>query len=450
MESDIEHKTAFLLYFICRDYLGSLTHITDASGNVIEENSYDAWGRLRNPANYNEVYSAENQPTLLLGRGYTGHEHMPQFGLINMNARLYDPAVGRFLSPDPYVPNVTNSQDFNRYSYARNNPMVYTDPDGEWIHLVIGAVFGGVINVAMNADKINNTGQFFKYFGIGAAAGAIGAGVGTGIMTASSGASFWAGFVGSPQGISTILGAGYTSSFINGAASGAGAGFSSGFTLGFGNGLAGGQSFGESLGQGAYQGLIGGATSGLLGGLAGGFSALSDGRRFLDGATVERTILAQQDIPIVGQIGDYNCLPASAEAIDRSFHGTMTQQDIRNLPGLGGDPRTTPLIDGDVWAAYADASGACGWDFYHPSDGNKFSNILSNMQRGDRVAINLKTADGGHSVVMQNITQKTITKANGTVVQKIIYNVMNPANGGSYHSISTRSINRAYNIFFVF
>jgi len=47
------------------------------------------------------------------------------------DARLYDPAVGRFLSPDPYVQNSDFSQSYNRYSYAWNNPLRYTDPTGE-------------------------------------------------------------------------------------------------------------------------------------------------------------------------------------------------------------------------------------------------------------------------------------------------------------------------------
>ena len=48
-----------------------------------------------------------------------------------MNARLYDPALGRFLSPDPYVQEMDFSQNFNRYSYCLNNPLRYTDPSGE-------------------------------------------------------------------------------------------------------------------------------------------------------------------------------------------------------------------------------------------------------------------------------------------------------------------------------
>ena len=63
--------------------------------------------------------------------GYTGHEHLPWFGLVNMNARLYDPALGRFLSPDPEVQQPDGTQGFNRYSYCLNNPLRYVDLDGE-------------------------------------------------------------------------------------------------------------------------------------------------------------------------------------------------------------------------------------------------------------------------------------------------------------------------------
>ncbi len=65
---------------------------------------------MRNPQ-IQEVYSASAQPVLKLGRGYTGHEHLLLFGLVNMNARLYDPVLGRFLSPDPYVQMPDNLQN---------------------------------------------------------------------------------------------------------------------------------------------------------------------------------------------------------------------------------------------------------------------------------------------------------------------------------------------------
>ena len=131
------------LYYICRDYLGSITHLVSSNGSLTQELSYDAWGRLRNPVDH-ATYKPGSEPELFLGRGYTGHEHLPWFGLINMNGRLYDSALSRFLSPDNYVQAPDFSQSFNRYGYCFNNPLVYTDPDGEWVHIVVGAFVGGV------------------------------------------------------------------------------------------------------------------------------------------------------------------------------------------------------------------------------------------------------------------------------------------------------------------
>jgi RHS repeat-associated protein len=53
------------------------------------------------------------------------------FGLINMNARLYDPALGRFLSPDPVIQDPEDSQNYNRYTYCLNNPLAFVDLTGE-------------------------------------------------------------------------------------------------------------------------------------------------------------------------------------------------------------------------------------------------------------------------------------------------------------------------------
>ena len=127
---------------VCRDYLGSVTQIASISGTLLAEYCYDAWGRMRNPETH-EVYADGDEPKLYLGRGFTGHEHLQDFGLVNMNARLYDPELGRFLSPDPYVQNPDFTQSLNRYSYCMNNPLKYVDKDGEWFlldDLAIGAV----------------------------------------------------------------------------------------------------------------------------------------------------------------------------------------------------------------------------------------------------------------------------------------------------------------------
>lgn len=139
---------------ICRDHQGSITHIANINGGLMREYSYDAWGNMRNPKTqtaYPEGYMDE----LYLGRGYTGHEHLTQYGLINMNARLYDTETGRFLSPDPYVQMPDNTQNYNRYSYCMNNPLKYVDKDGKSILGILLIVTGMYIGAASINKSFN-------------------------------------------------------------------------------------------------------------------------------------------------------------------------------------------------------------------------------------------------------------------------------------------------------
>ena len=199
---------------IVRDYLGSIAYITDDKGYLKQELDYDAWGRLRKP-HLETYYEAGSEPELLLGRGYCGHEHLPWFGLINMNARLYDPVLGRFLSPDPYVQMPDFTQNFNRYSYCLNNPLKYVDKDGElfwFIPVGIGAIVGAYVGASIQSG----TAAFWKWepdAWKGAISGAIvGATIGYGV----------AGAIGA-TGMTTIVGnatvvtkaAGLTSSILN-------------------------------------------------------------------------------------------------------------------------------------------------------------------------------------------------------------------------------------------
>jgi len=104
--------------------------VNAANNTLLHEYSYDAWGRMRNTANWNN-YSPGSEPVLFVaGRGFTGHEHLPWFNLINMNGRLYDPLTAQFLSPDDYVQDPTFTQNYNRYIYCLNNPLKYVDPSG--------------------------------------------------------------------------------------------------------------------------------------------------------------------------------------------------------------------------------------------------------------------------------------------------------------------------------
>jgi RHS repeat-associated protein len=209
------------LYYPYKDYLGSLLCLTDESGNEVQRYSFDAWGHRRNPTNWNQWQ--EDSTDYITNRGFTGHvcdahilqgeaagkyvadtippaerggKHMDLFGLIIMsnevrsrtlfmsgNGRVYDPNLGRFLSPDPYVQMPNNSQNFNRYTYALNNPLVYTDPDGEffWIPFAIGAVIGGYTGYKIADAKGYNLGDWQTYgymlggAAIGGFSGALGA-----------------------------------------------------------------------------------------------------------------------------------------------------------------------------------------------------------------------------------------------------------------------------------
>ncbi|HJZ39656.1 MAG TPA: FG-GAP-like repeat-containing protein, partial [Bacteroidales bacterium] len=96
----IQNGGAPVYYYLLRDHLGSITHIVNTSNTVVAEYSYDAWGRMRNPTTWVNFAPGSEPVLTYAGRGYTGHEHLPWFKLINMNGRIYDPLTGQFLSPD--------------------------------------------------------------------------------------------------------------------------------------------------------------------------------------------------------------------------------------------------------------------------------------------------------------------------------------------------------------
>ena len=251
------------VYYIHRDYLGSVLQIVDTKGKIVEENSFDAWGCRRNPVTQ-VVYATDTAPKLMLGRGFTGHEHLAMFGLINMNARLYDPVLGRFLSPDPYVQVLGFTQAFNRFSYCMNSPLCYVDENGEFWWIAAAAFIGGAINVATNWKNIDNFWQGVGYFGVGATAGAIGALTGGAALAVTGG--------------------------LGGAAGGAIAGFvggaTSGFILGGGNTLMAGGSLYDAWSNGLTGAYTGAATGAVLGGIGGGFTSYLKGENVWSGRDI--------------------------------------------------------------------------------------------------------------------------------------------------------------------
>ena len=103
--------------YLHSDHLGSASLATDATGALLNEMRYTPYGVTR----------SGDVPT---DRRYTDQRWESGLGLYDYGARFYSAALGRFVSADTIVPNPQNPQDFNRYSYVRNNALKYTDPSG--------------------------------------------------------------------------------------------------------------------------------------------------------------------------------------------------------------------------------------------------------------------------------------------------------------------------------
>lgn len=158
--------------YLHRDYQGTIVGVSDGTGQLIEQRHFDAWGSLIKYWNNTGLTSIPTTAgIMLLDRGYTGHEHLLGVGIINMNGRMYDPKLHRFLSPDNYVQDPSNTQSFNRYGYCWNNPLKYADYNGEYFGLddLGAALLGGLINWGVNGFQFNASG--LTAFSAGAAAG---------------------------------------------------------------------------------------------------------------------------------------------------------------------------------------------------------------------------------------------------------------------------------------
>ena len=138
--------------YLFNDHLGSVDVITDKEGNTLQHMSYSAWGERRLPASWDQMPlpSVRDYLSDYTTTGFTGHEMLDAFGIINMGGRIYDATLGKVLQADPFVQEPNSSQSFNRYSYVFNNPLSYTDPSGfitakQFLGAMIGFVVGMVL-----------------------------------------------------------------------------------------------------------------------------------------------------------------------------------------------------------------------------------------------------------------------------------------------------------------
>jgi RHS repeat-associated protein len=369
------------MYYVHKDLLGSIDLLTTKVNGVVqvaERYAYDAWGNRRAPANWT---LPDTRTAWIIVRGYIGQEHLNILGLINLNGRIFEPRTARFLSADDFVSAPDFSQAYNRYAYCVNNPLRYTDPNGEFWNLVIGALVGGVMNWAMNGAEF--TWRGLGYFGIGTVSGSLGAGIGGGISSMIMGSSFGAGFIGSSLAMAA------PSCFLTGAAIGGSAGLAGSFVNGFGNGLMGGQSFGNALVSSLQSGIIGGVSGAILAGIVGGIRAESKGMSFWTGGEKPKVYYS----PVEDNIGraDAQCALRCLEECSESYG--MKQYDYEKWLGLNGG---NSAVDANSLESLIDGTKIFSSDPVTP-DPQEIANAFSSDKR---VILAITTEKGSAHAVM--------------------------------------------------
>ncbi|MBY5922769.1 FG-GAP-like repeat-containing protein [Ferrimonas balearica] len=190
-------------FYLHNDHQGSVTTVTNQSGRVVQQFSYDAWGK-RLQTFSSSILGVAISPSL--NNGYTGHEQLSHLNIIHMNGRIYDPTLGRFLQADPNIQAPNNLQNYNRYSYVLNNPMSYTDPSGFFFKKLFKAIkkyWRQIAAIAISVWLPGAGGLLANAFGIGnvvvqgAITGFVAGGVATGslkgaLVGAFTGAAFGA------------------------------------------------------------------------------------------------------------------------------------------------------------------------------------------------------------------------------------------------------------------
>ena len=145
-----------------KDNLGSVAALTDDSGAVAEQDSYDAWGKRRYPNGSDDTTDSITSQTT---RGFTSQEELQDVALLHFNGRVYDPYVARFTSADPLVGAEFSTQGWNRYSYVGNNPLRYTDPTGMcFLGCFWKPIFHGIGSIVRAIARVPVLGPALEYY----------------------------------------------------------------------------------------------------------------------------------------------------------------------------------------------------------------------------------------------------------------------------------------------
>ncbi|MCV9930889.1 hypothetical protein OIU80_01210 [Flavobacterium sp. LS1R47] len=434
--------------YLHRDYQGSIIAITDNNATIVEKRLYDAWGAIIKVQNGAGVTL---DGLTVLDRGYTGHEHVQSMGLINMNGRLYDPKLHRFLQPDNFIQEVENTQNYNRYAYVLNNPLKYTDPSGELAFLAVVGIGAAVAAfsytlTALLADVPFSVGGLAKSTFIGAASAAVTFGIGNAASSLFStpAMGFWQGayqgaIIGGISGIgSTIATAAFTGNSI---------------TL-------------KAVLGGAVTGAI---VGGVMGGIQGGINAENSGREFWSGQKWEEIKMGYQEkslfsnkvnfsdtkwdidqqmkIPQTNQNFEFDCTHACKLSVD-SYFG-VSGQEANNLSwlkrantldsnGIGGikNMRIMGMYNGTGYS-----TNPLGNGYYHNYDAKESLPWMSNQMAQNRIIQIGWMPDGtlGHASLVTRLRYLSD-------FSKFRIDIMNPNSGGTSVLKSLKNIHQIFSI----
>ncbi len=166
-----DHTTS--TQYAMADHLGSTDAVLDGAGNFKVRESFGAFG-LRRQSNWQAGNPSSGDWAAISAatrRGFTFQEQLDNIGLVHMNGRVYDPNVGRFLSVDPIVSDLADSQSVNPYAYVGNRPLSAVDPSGyDPVLDTVVVQTGGPTNPVGAAVTILDLASDFFFGGLFAAA----------------------------------------------------------------------------------------------------------------------------------------------------------------------------------------------------------------------------------------------------------------------------------------
>jgi RHS repeat-associated protein len=156
------------LSYVLSDHQGSVSDLTNSSGASVVNESFTPFGQRRSPTTWSGAASTSDLTTAagITRQAYSFQTQLGLWmGMNHMNGRVEDAVTGRMLSADPHIPDRTNAQSYNRYSYVNNNPLTMVDPSGfrAGVYCLVICATGGSESGESNGDADDSFGGDFGF-----------------------------------------------------------------------------------------------------------------------------------------------------------------------------------------------------------------------------------------------------------------------------------------------